>query len=119
MNAAISYGAQIGATGDIQFIALPTEGGCDWGGMGSVPGTNSWYPSWGYMSDPSPVAHEAGHNLGMGHSGYNGAEYGDSSSRMSGSYRSGLCYAWPQQVYLGCEWGVGGGGVVCDRHQCA
>ena len=46
-------------------------------GEGQLAGTNSWYPTWDYMADPSVVTHEAGHNLGLGHSGYNGKEYGE------------------------------------------
>ena len=118
VNAAISYGTQIGTTGDIQFFALPLGGACDWGGMGSMPGTNSWYPSWDYTTNSYLVAHEAGHNLGLHHSTYNGDEYGDISSAMATPFRLGLCYAWPQQAYLGCEWvgGCVGGWGKAERH---
>ena len=83
-----------------------------------MPGTNSWYPSWDYTTNSYLVAHEAGHNLGLHHSTYNGDEYGDISSAMATPFRLGLCYAWPQQAYLGCEWvgGCVGGWGKAERH---
>ena len=108
-NAAVLYGQQINATGDIEFVALPLRGACPWAGAGTLAGSSSLYSDWDYMNSSDVIVHETGHNLGLHHSGYNGTEYGDLSSAMSAAHnRQGLCYTSPQQIYLGCEW-VGGG----------
>ena len=86
-------------------------------GIGDIPGSMTWYTSWSAFAQAATPTHELGHNLGLGHSNKldnNNAvvPYGDYSSCMgnndgvSGPPIPGLCYAFPQQVFLGCEcWG--------------
>ena len=77
-------------------------------GISDLPGSKTWYPSWNSFAQASTPTHELGHNLGLGHSNTS-IPYGDYSSCMgnndgvSGTSIPGLCYAFPQQVFLGCE----------------
>lgn len=41
--------------------------GCDWAGLGSVPGPYTWINLAGTASGLGVVGHEYGHNLGLGH----------------------------------------------------
>ncbi|ALV50657.1 LPXTG cell wall anchor domain-containing protein [Streptomyces althioticus] len=41
--------------------------GCDWAGLGSVPGPYTWINLYGTDSGLGVVGHEFGHNLGLGH----------------------------------------------------
>ncbi|GAA2607164.1 MULTISPECIES: LAETG motif-containing sortase-dependent surface protein [Streptomyces] len=41
--------------------------GCDWAGLGSVPGPYTWINLYGTASGLGVVGHEFGHNLGLGH----------------------------------------------------
>lgn len=41
--------------------------GCDWAGLGTVPGPYTWINLYGTASGLGVVGHEFGHNLGLGH----------------------------------------------------
>ncbi|WP_405756602.1 LPXTG cell wall anchor domain-containing protein [Streptomyces sp. NBC_01420] len=41
--------------------------GCDWAGLGSVPGPYTWINLYGTAGGLGVVGHEFGHNLGLGH----------------------------------------------------
>ena len=45
---------------------LPARGGG--AGIGGLPGSQTWYSSWGAFSKAYTPTHELGHNLGLGHS---------------------------------------------------
>ncbi|MFF1462554.1 LAETG motif-containing sortase-dependent surface protein [Streptomyces sp. NPDC058330] len=51
--------------------------GCDWAGLGSVPGPYTWINLYGTASGLGVVGHEFGHNLGLGHQGRSMCTDGD------------------------------------------
>ncbi len=57
---------------------------CGFGGLAWTPGVQTWLPSDAYNGIQSKQAtfHEMIHTFGLGHSRYNGIEYGDSTSPM-------------------------------------
>lgn len=60
---------------------LPKQNSCGWYGTGTLGGTPS--KSWITQCDmPDVIAHELGHNLGMGHAGTPTGTYSDSSDIM-------------------------------------
>lgn len=66
-----------------RIASLPSTS-CKWSGLGSV-GCGSYCYTWVQNSNNivlSTYFHELGHNLGLMHSSYNGAEYGDGGCAM-------------------------------------
>ena len=106
------------------FIPRSPDGGCTWGGLGSVGcGHPSVLPNLGgcfawYRYEGSFIrAHELGHNLGLLHGGGDDAgrqntfvEYGDPTAAMGASYRFSSFIA-SSRFFLGVL-GLGEGGVV-------
>ncbi|MEU8705051.1 LAETG motif-containing sortase-dependent surface protein [Streptomyces sp. NPDC048565] len=59
-------------------IVFPAQkAGCDWAGLGSVPGPYTWINLYGTASGLGVVGHEFGHNLGFAHQGRSMCTDGD------------------------------------------
>ncbi len=75
-------------------------------GVAATPGRRSWYND-AYGSLPYVMIHEMGHNLGLGHSAYDGNEYGDATCTMGLGFPSvnddkgRTCFNAAKMYYLG------------------
>jgi hypothetical protein len=87
------YGYQMMILPQIPIIYFP--------GLGTVGHSFTWYVGADAFSQ-RVFAHEFGHNLGFGHSGRNGQEYGDESCVM-GSGEWYMCYAAPHRYGAGFD----------------
>jgi hypothetical protein len=65
-----------------RMYLLPSNTKCQWAGLGNVNGPTTWVKS----CNPKVMAHELGHNLGLGHSSKGTSTYGDASDTMGSSY---------------------------------
>lgn len=87
------YGYQMMILPQIPIIYFP--------GLGTVGNGFTWYVGADAFSQ-RVFAHEFGHNLGFGHSGRNGEEYGDESCVM-GSGEWTMCYTAPHRYVAGFD----------------
>ncbi|MEK8144671.1 LAETG motif-containing sortase-dependent surface protein [Streptomyces sp. M10(2022)] len=61
----------------LSMIFPGQKAGCDWAGLGSVPGPYTWINLYGTASGLGVLGHEFGHNLGFGHQGRSMCTDGD------------------------------------------